>query len=426
MSAQKYLIKKARVIDSRSSHHLQVVDLLLANGEILEIGSELKDSEAEVFEAPNLHISIGWLDLRANFNDPGNEDREDIQSGATAAARGGFTSVALSPETNPVIDNKAAVQYLLKQAEGQMVNLLPIAAFSKDLKGEELSEVYDMKATGAIAFSHGGSAVSNSALMRLALLYNREIGPALQILSQDKTIRSNGQMHEGDKSTWLGLKGIPALSESLAVNRDIALAEYCQSPIHFQAISSAEALKIIEEKQAAGQAISADVNLMNLLFSEEDLKQYDSNLKVYPPLRSQADQKALIEALKKGSLSAIASNHQPRTIEEKRCEFDLAKFGAATLEGFFGALNAKWGSELGLDRIIELISQGPRKILDYQRDLKIEKGAKVELSLFDPELDYSWSDLQLHSKAANYPFKSLKLKGKAVAIYQKSELRKLA
>lgn len=422
MSAQKFLIKNAKVIDPRSSFHQKVVDLLLSEGKIEKIGSNLSDPKAQEFSADNLHLSIGWLDLRANFNDPGNEDREDLNSGAAAAAQGGFTSVALSPDTNPTVDHKAAIQYLAKHNPYLPVKVLPMGAFSKGLKGEELSEIYDMKAAGAVGFSHGTKAVTNSALMRLALLYNREIGPALQVLSQDKGIRANGQMHEGEKSTWLGLKGIPELAESLGIARDIALADYCLAPLHLQALSSKEAVELLEKAQAKGLDISADVNLLNLVYTDEALESYDSNLKVYPPLRSAADREALIAALKKGSIKAIASNHQPRTIEEKRCEFDLAAFGAASLEGFFGALNASCGNELGLDRIIELISMGPREVLNYQTDLKIEEGATVELSLFDPELSYTLEASNLKSKGANNPFLGMSLKGKALAIYQNQQL----
>lgn len=426
MSAQKVLIKQAKVIDPRSEHHNKVVDLLLEGGRIKQIADQIEDQGAQEFKAPNLHVSIGWLDMRANFNDPGYEDREDLFSGAAAAAQGGFTSVALSPETLPVTDNKAAIQYLLKPNKNIAIRLLPIGSFSKGLKGEELSEIYDMKAAGAIAFSHGNKAVNNSALMRLALLYNREIGPALQVLSQDESIRSNGQMHEGEKSTWLGLKGIPALAESIGLSRDIALAEYCEAPVHFQGISSKEGLELIQMGQAKGLKLSADVNLMNLVFSDEDLESYDTNLKVYPPLRSKNDQQALIEGIKKGEIKAICSNHQPRTIEEKRCEFDIARFGAATLEGFFGALNKACGEDLGLDKLIEAISRGPREVLKYQENLSVAEGQEAELTFFDPDLDYEFDPATKQSKGANYPFKNMNLKGKALAIYQNEQLSILA
>lgn len=426
MSAKALLIKSARIIDAKSPFNDKVMDLWIEGDSIIDIAASIDDKgDCEIFEAENLHLSIGWMDLRANFNDPGHEDRESIESGAWAAAQGGFTNVALSPQTEPSVDSKASVHYILKQNPDLPINLIAIGAFSKGLKGDELSEIYDMKAAGATAFSHGNRAVSNSALMRLALLYNREIGPALQVLAQESSMRANGQMHEGEKSTWLGLKGIPDLAESLAIARDLALAEYCESPIHFQALSSKKGLELIREAQEKGQRVSADVNLMNLIYTDADLESYDTNLKVYPPLRSTEDRKALIEGLKAGHIKAIASDHTPLTVEEKRCEFDIAYFGAASLEGFFPSLNANLGEELGLAKLIECITSGPREILNYQTELKVDKGQRADLSFFNPDANLDWSSLKLKSKAANYPFKGKSLKGKALAIYQKGKLTKL-
>jgi len=424
MKNAQYLFKKVRILDSASTHHNKVVDLLISDGKISDISSNLEAANAEVISGDNLHLSLGFVDLRANFNDPGNEDREDIESGAAAALEGGYTSVALSPATNPPVDNKSAVEYLRSKSSQTGINILPIASFSKGLKGEELSELYDMRKAGAIAFNHGTTAITNSALMRLALLYNRELKTPLQLMSIDPAMAAGGQMHEGVKSTWLGLKGIPDLSETLSMSRDIALAEYTGAAVHFNAVSSAAGVELIRSAQAKGLAISGDVNLLNLIRTDADLESYDSNLKVYPPLREEADREALIKALEEGVLSGIASDHKPRTIEEKRCEFDMALFGAATLEGSFAALNTYLDKELGLAKIIDLLTHGARNILQYQKEDAIEIGKEVDLCLFNPDEKWLWNNYSPKSKAANYPFKDLEFRGKILGTYSKGLFHK--
>ncbi len=420
------LIKNARLIEPQSEFHLQQVDLLLQNGKIEQIAPTISRDNIETFTSENLHVSLGWMDLRANFSDPGMEDREDLESGAMAAWQGGFTSVGLSPQTEPVADNKAGIQYIKGASISSPVNLLPYGAFSRETKGEELSEIYDMNRAGALAFSNGKRSVKNSALMKLALLYNRDLKKPLQVQSYDAELMSEGQMHEGAKSTWLGLKGIPEIAETISQERDITLAEYCEAPLHFNGISSSKSVALIESAQKKGIAISGDVNLMNLLFSADDLESYDSRLKVFPPLREKSDQKSLIQALKKGTLKGIASNHEPRTIEEKRCEFDLASFGAATLEGFFGALNAALEKDMELSQIIYHISRAPRELTGYQENMHLKAGEAAELTFFNPSLEWSWQDFQPQSKAANYPFGLIPLKGKALATFVKGKFSLIA
>lgn len=413
------LIKSAKILDSKSEYHQKRKDVILENGVITEVGDNLNAENAQVVSSNDLHLSLGWVELRANFNDPGNEDRETLETGAAAALNGGFTAVALSPQTNPAVDSKAGIEYLISKSKSLPAHLLPLGAFSRQLKGEELSEVYDMRAAGAIAFSNGYNPVSNSAVMKLALLYQRELPEALQVLSFDPAIAAAGQMHEGPKSTWLGLKGIPDLAETLSMSRDIALAEYTGAAIHFQGVSTRRGIELIKEAQARGLKVSGDVNLLNLVYTDEALDTYDSNFKVFPPLRESSDQEALQEALKEGVLMGIAGNHRPRTVEEKRCEFDLAYYGAATLEANFALLNTKLADKLGLDCIVDQLSRKSRAILNYQTEQKIEKGAEVDLSLFDPSLEWEWDQYRPLSKAANYPFKGMRFKGQVIGTYCK-------
>jgi len=255
------------------------------------------------------------------------------------------------------------------------------------------------------------------------LLYQREMPEALQVLSKDPSMAAGGQMHEGAKSTWLGLKGIPDLAETLSISRDISLAQYCNSAIHFQGISAAKSVELISQAQKDGLKVSADVNLLNLIYTDQALETYDSNLKLYPPLREEKDREALLKGLKSGVITGIASDHNPNTIEEKRCEFDLAEFGAASIEGSFACLNTHLGEELGLELIIEILSRRNREILNYQTSAAIDINACVDLTLFDPSIEWAWDKYRAKSKAANYPFKGQSFKGRALGTFSRGQWR---
>lgn len=415
----RILIKKARIVDHRSEHHLMEKDLLLTGGRIKAIEDAIQaQSKDLVFERANLHVSPGWFDLRANFRDPGHEDKEDLRSGALAALRGGFTGVALSPATEPVLDTKADLEYIYRKSESSPVRLYPYGAFTKGLKGEELSEMYDMHQAGAVAFSDGGRSLSNSAVLRLALQYARNFAPPLHLRPADRSLGDLGVMHEGVQSTWLGLRGNPSLTETLGLSRDLLLAEYAETTVHFTGISAAESLDLIRKN---ADRCTADINAVNLLFSDEDLAGYNTHLKLCPPLRTKADQLALIEALKDGTIKIICSDHQPQAIEDKQCEFDLAAYGAASLEGFFGALWARLHSELSLANFLPMISEYPRSILGLQTP-KIETGARAEMTLFDPDKEWTLEKKEVESKGANQVLLGRKLRGRPLGIVQDETL----
>jgi dihydroorotase len=415
MENNKLIIKQAKIIDSSSPYNGQVKDLLIENDEIKAIEDSIQDDNAEVFEASNLHISPGWFDLRANFNDPGHEEKEDIESGINAAIYGGFTSVAVSPQTEPVLDSKADIGYIYKKSEGFPVNIYPYGAFTKGLKGKEIGDMYDMYEAGAVGFSHGKRAVNSSSIMKLALQYSREFAPPLHVFSCEETLQSNGQMHEGESSIMLGLKGIPSLAEEVQVLRDLHLADYSESSIHFTSISSKSVVDILKSAQQEGKEFTADVSVANLFFTDEELNQYDTNLKTLPPLRAKEDREALIFALREGIIQAIASDHSPQETEGKKCEFDYAEFGMIALESFFGATLTALEGKIELSKIIDLISINPRKILNLSIP-SIKEGNWAELTLFDPDKEWSFSKEDIQSKSSNTPFIGKILKGKALGI----------
>ncbi len=420
MSQAKLLIKQVSVVDPGSPHHHEVVDILFGDDQILEIGKSLNNKADEVIEHKNLHISPGWFDLRANFNDPGHEENEDIESGIRAAIAGGFTGVALSPETNPVIDNKAAVEYIYQKSEVFPVNVFPYGSISKGLEGTELSEMYDMYQAGAVGFSDGKKPLRNTALAKLALQYAREFAPPLHLFSNESSLLQNGQMHEGAISTYLGLKGIPSLTEEISLQRDLHLAEYAETSAHFCGISSKEAIHQLKQVHKSGKAFTADVSINNLVFTDKDLESYNSDLKLMPPVRTEDDRQALLSAIKEDLIQAIASDHYPVDIEGKKCEFDHAKFGAIGLQSLFGALG-NLRDEISLERCIELIAINPRKILNLDIPT-LSQGSWAEFTLFDPDLEWSFEKKLIESKSKNSPFIGRRLKGKPLGILNKGIL----
>lgn len=420
MSQAKLLIKKVKVVDVHSPHHNQQVDILFGDDQILEIAKEIDSEADQVIEHPNLHMSPGWFDLRVNFHDPGHEEREDIESGMRAAIAGGFTGVALSPETEPPIDSKADIEYVYLKSEPYPVNVYPYGSISKSLESTALSEMYDMYQAGAVGFSNGKRPIENSALALLALQYTREFAPPLHIFSNEVTLLKNGQMHEGAISTFLGLKGIPSLTEEIGLLRDLQLAEYAETSSHYCGISSSKGISQLRRAHEAGQAFTADVSINNLLFTDKDLETYNSDLKLMPPVREEEDRKALIMALNEDILQVVTSDHDPVDVEGKKCEFDHVTFGAIGLQSLFGAMGLL-REEISLEKCIELIAINPRRVLDLEVPL-IAEGSWAEFTLFDPDKEWVFEKNMIESKSKNSPFIDKKLIGKPLGIINKSVL----
>lgn len=416
MEPTKLLVKEARIVDPNSPHHLTVKDIRIENDVVTAIGNGLSaDTDTKVIRHDNLHISPGWFDLRANFCDPGHEEREDIESGIHAAIFGGFTAVGISPETSPAIDSKADIEYIYQQSSGYPVNLFPYGSLSKGLFGEELSEMYDMFQAGAVAFTHGKKPLTNAALMKLALQYGKNFAPPVHVFAMDESLARNGQMHEGEISTYLGLKGIPELAEEVGLLRDLHLAAYAESSLHFMAVSSASAVRLLQNAHANGSAFTADVPVANLVLTESELEDYDTRYKTLPPLRSENDRLSLITALKEDIIQVITSDHTPVDIENKKCEFELADFGVIGLETMFGALGILLDNELEIGQIIEKIAINPRKVLNLQVP-SVSEGSWAEFTFFDPDVKWTFTKDQIQSKSANSPFIGRELKGKSLGI----------
>jgi dihydroorotase len=416
----KLLIQKAKIVDPNSPHNGKICDVLIDNGQIISVGDKIDPPQGgECFTASNLHLSPGWFDMQANFRDPGYEYKEDLETGAAAAASGGFTGIALMPSTQPPIHSKAEVEYIRNKAKHGAVEIFPVGTLSKNLEGQELSEMYDMHLSGAIAFSDDKKPVKSSGLLLRALLYSKNFNRLIFTHCDEQSISSDGKMNEGLMSTKLGLKGIPALAEEVMLSRNIQLARYADAAIHISSVSTAAAVEMIRVAKQSGLNISASVNAHHLCLEDTALIEFDSNLKVNPPLRSSADRLALKKGLADGTIDVIVSDHCPEDPENKMLEFDLAAFGMIGLETAYALANTYSG--LQIETLIDKISVSPRKLLGLAVPA-IRAGEKANLSLFDPELSWTFSAKEIRSKSRNTPFIGHVLRGKALGIFNQGIL----
>lgn len=415
------LIRAAKLVDPNSKHHNKVVDILINKGVIKEIGRNLKTpKEAEIIEEKGLHVAPGLFDLHANFRDPGFEWKEDMQTGMLAAAKGGFTGVLSMPSTIPVTDTKSQVEYAQKISSGNVVNVHPAGSITKGLNGKELTEMFDMNKSGALAFTDDKNSIQHARIMKLALLYTKSFGGIIMNQPNDKSISGDGHMNEGVTSTILGLKGIPSLAEDLMIARDINLTEYTEGRLHFSCISTAKSVELIRAAKKKGLNITADVAIHNLVLDETSCEGFDTRYKVNPTLRTQKDIKELIKGLKDGTIDAICTDHTPEDIEHKKVEFDNAEFGMIGLQTAF-SLAFRLEKEIGLEGIIEKMAINPRKILGLEAPI-INTGEQANLCLFNPTTEWTFAEEDIVSKSKNTPFVGKILKGKIVGVFNNGKL----
>jgi dihydroorotase len=418
------LIKSALVIDEKSEHNAQIKDILIIDGIIKTIANTIENKDnIEVYDAKDQCISIGWLDLRANFRDPGMEHKEDIDSGVLAAMHGGFTEVAILPSTQPPIHSKAEIQYVKSKSAGKLVNVLPIGAVTLNREGKEMAEMYDMHQTGAVAFYDDRNIANASILMR-ALMYVKNFNGIVMSHPNDKSISDKGMMNEGVNSTLLGLKGMPALAETIMINRDLQLAEYNNSPIHFTGISCAESVAMIKQSKLKGIKVTADINAHQIAITDNALADFDSNYKVRPPFRTQTDITALINGLLDGTIDAICSDHQPEDIESKNVEYEHAAFGIIGLETAYAIANTHLKDKLSDTQIINKFTVAPRKILNMPVP-SIKEGEKANITLFNPTLKWLFDKVAIKSKSSNTPFIGHTFTVKALAVYNNNLFYKI-
>jgi dihydroorotase len=405
------LIKSATIIDSRSDFHNKTQDILIEKGIITNISNKVKNPKNyKEITLDNLHVSQGWFDSSVCFGEPGFEERETISNGLKTAAKSGFTAVAVNANTNPVLDTNSDIAFLKSKASNNAVDILPIGALTKDSDGKDLAELYDMKNAGAVAFGDYQKPISNPNLMKIALQYASNFDALVCSFPQDNNIAGNGVMNEHVTSTTIGLKGIPALAEELQVARDLFLLEYTEGKLHIPTISTAKSVALIRAAKKKKLDVSCSVAIHNLIFSDEQLANFETNYKVSPPLRTQTDIDALIGGLKDGTIDMVTCDHNPLDIELKKVEFDFAEVGTIGLESAFGALHSIFSTKT----TIKLLTKGKDRFNVNSQSISI--GNKVNITLFNPDINYSFSKKDILSKSKNAIFENHPLKGKAYGI----------
>jgi len=419
----KVLIKHAQVIDPLSPANGTVQDIFIDGGIIRDIQPELNPEPdgdpVEFVNGNNIAVSPGWVDLFANFADPGYEYKETLQSGSQSAAAGGYTDVFVIPNTKPVIDAKSQVEYICHKSATLPVSIHPIGAITRNCEGKELAEMIDMRASGAIAFSDGLNPVQSAGLLVKALQYVKAFNGVVIQIPDDKTVGANGLVHEGIVSTRLGLPGKPMMAEELLVARDIKLARYAESKIHFTGVTSPKSLEYIRRAKASGIQVTCSVTPYHLFFSDEELVQYDTNLKVYPPLRTKNDIVHLKQAVEDGTVDCISTHHLPHEYDSKILEFEYARYGMIGLETSYSVLKTLFPS-MAEARIIELLSTNARRIFDLPLN-SVVAGGNAGLTIFDPKGSWRVEAKTIRSKSRNTAFMDMDLKGKVLGIVNKQQ-----
>ncbi|MDD5149895.1 MAG: dihydroorotase [Flavobacterium sp.] len=413
----KIIIRGAKIIDQKSPFHNQTADLLIVDGIIKKIGTSLPNTEnAEEVKLENLHVSQGWFDSSVSLGEPGFEDRETIANGLNVAARSGFTAIALQPNSFPIIDNQSQINFVKSKANGFATQLFPIGALTKNSEGKDMTELFDMKNAGAVAFGDYNKSLDNANLLKIALQYVQDFDGLIIAFAQDSNIRGSGVANESVVSTKLGLKGIPNLAEELQIARNLFLLEYTGGKLHIPTISTAKSVQLIKEAKAKGLNVTCSVAVHHLVLTDSTIEGFDTRYKVSPPLRTETDRKAMIAGILDNTIDMITSDHNPIDIEHKKMEFDLAKEGTIGLESAFGTLL----TILPLEKVIEKLTSGKSTFgIETQN---IAEGQKATVTFFNPEGKSVFIKENILSKSKNSAFLGVELKGKVYGIFNQSKL----
>ncbi len=422
------LILNATVCFPASPFFNKVCDILIFDNHIDTIVLSSKKSflntqkYKQVIDAKKANLLPSLVCLRTHSSDPGNEHKETLASLAQTANAGGFSIVCVLPDSEPTISSKSAVEYVINQSKNLPVTLLPFGTLSNKMEGKEMSEMYDMHLAGAIGFTDANHAVKNSSLMLRALQYAQIFGAKVFTHAEDLNLSNGGRMHEGNTSVLLGLKGIPSITEELAIKRDIELAKYTNSSIHFSHISSKVSVEIIQKAKKKGLPITCDVAIANLCYTDTDLVDYNSNLKLNPPLRSKEDRKALWNGLIDGTIDAIVTDHLPQNTELKEVEFEYADEGMIMLQTALPLLIANAPNNFDTDLLVQKLSTNPRTILNKPIPV-FEKGEAADFIIFDANKKWTLNDKTNFSKSRNSMVYNKELHGKVIATYYKNKIQ---
>ena len=405
------LIKKVKIADSGSTQNSQIVDIFVDNGIILHIGSYNKPADL-VVEGEGLIATPGLFDLRCRQGEPGKEQNEDLESISNVASAGGFTAIACLPDTTPTIQSRAQVEFLLRKANNKLVTIYPIGATTLNCEGNELAELFDMNQGGAVGYSNGDNPYNSGAIQR-ALLYSKNFDGVIFSHAEDRYLSNNGHVNESENTMTLGLKYFPAHAEYTSIAKEIEIARYTNSHLHFSHISTLQSVELIRRAKAEKLKVSCDVSILHLIYSDKDLSDFNSNLKLMPPLRSDEDKLALIKGVNDGTIDCIISDHNPHSPESKVVEFNYSPFGAITLQLLYSLHNMHLTKYIKFDVFIQALNKNPRSLLNLSVP-KIEVGAIANMAIFAPNLEWKFDRFSNKSLSSNSHLIGANLKGKCI------------
>ncbi len=397
--------------------------ILIKNGKINQIGKVLNNEKVQKIDCSGKIITHGFCDVHVHFREPGREDKETLKTGTGSALAGGFTRVCVMPNTNPPLDSPESINFILEKSKSLPIYIHPIGAVSANQNGKELTEMALMKEEGAVAFSDDGLPIQDGSLMRTALEYSNLIEVPIINHAEDECLRSKGLMNEGIVSAELGLDGNIDLAESTMVHRDIELATYTKARLHVPHVSSSKSLEHIRKIKLSNKKITAEVTPHHLYFNEEAIRNFDTNFKVGPPIRTEEDRLDLIAAIKDGTIDCIATDHAPHTVEDKETTFDLASFGMIGLESCFGAVNKVLVKQnnLPLIDLIKLLTINPRNVMNFNSDL-FKIGTEAEITILDPDKVCVFGKEHIKSRSSNTPFIGEELVGEVLYTISKNRI----
>ena len=410
------LLKNCHIFDPSSRHHRSVTNILIEKGVVQSVG-EVSEASTER-DLGGLMVTPGWVDMNCQFGDPGYEHKETLLSGSSAAAQGGYTDLVLQPNSSPVVDTKSAVEYI-NSFSGTRVDLHPSAALSEGCRGENMTEILDLNEAGAVAFSDGNVPVWNLELFQRVLLYTKQFDGLVMSRPEDRFLARNSQMHEGKVSTTLGMTGEPSISEKIQVSNQLEMLRYTGGRLHFSMLSTLEAVKLIRAAKREGLNVTCDVGVHHLSFTDESIKEFNTNYKVSPPFRTTTDRQALIKGVNDGTIDAIVSGHQPQDHESKSLEFNLAEPGIIGLQTTYSILQRIQG--LDFDKAITALTVNPRSILGLD-SVGIREGSLAKLAVFDPAVEWSFDSKTNQSKSDNSPFFDKRLVGRCMGTINRSKV----
>ena len=422
METINYIIKSATIIDPKSIFHGQKKDVFIKGNKIIDIQKKISIKEPFIeIKSKNLHISPGFIDLHTRIGEPGLEFKEDFHSALNAASNGGFTGIVHMPNTIPPIQNSSDISFILKKSEENIVDIFPTGCLTKNMEGAEITEMYDLIKSGAVAFTDDKKSIENTMLMNIAMEYAQQFNTTIMCTCYDKNLCNEGQLNEGKFSTLLGLKGIPEIAEEIRIARDIDLTEYSKGKIHISTASTKKSLNLIKQAKKKGVNISCDIAAHQLILTDEMASEFDTNLKLFPPARDKKTIKEIIKQIQNGTIDVICSDHTPVEIEKKNCSFSNADFGIIALETTFPICNSILKDIISIEKIIELLSVNPRKILNIPYP-SIELDKIANITIFDPDEEWTYKEHNIKSKSKNTPFIGRKFIGRIIGILNNGKI----